>query len=268
VHFAPYWRCINHRINDKNCGTNSCYAADLKKWLKARAGGKVNIYEYYMGVNLYVSLPMVHHEDIFDEIAWYGEKGADCILSQFHLGHWTVYGLNYYMMAKAAYGADKKHAVQSALKGLFGEDWKLAVRFYATMKKLLLSAGSCHIPYPYSLFSRTSITQYQKIHAMARSILELSSRDKFRKELVLWTEYLLKFKELFDRYQNEGIQVKDIEIFQRWLHKLPQSRIFVLPKTDMLLGAWIECLKTGREWLHFNLDWEDNYIRQHRESLK
>jgi hypothetical protein len=136
------------------------------------------------------------------------------------------------------------------------------------MKKLVLSAGNCHIPYPYSLFSRTSIKQYRKIHVLAQELLTLSTGDKFRKELVIWTEYLLKFKELFDRYQNEGIQIEDVEGFQQWLHKLPPSRILVLPKTDMLLGAWIECLKTGREWLHFNLDWEDNYIRKHRESLK
>ena len=267
VHFAPYWRCINHRINDKNCGTNSYYEADLKKWLSAKAGGKVNIYEYYMGVNLYVSLPMVHHEDIFDEISWYGEQGVDGVLTQFHLSHWTVYGLNYCMMAKAAYGADKKYAVESVLRGIFREDWKVAERFYTAMKKLVLSAGNCHIPYPYSLFSRTSIKQYRKIHVLAQELLTLSTGDKFRKALVLWAEYLLKFKELFDRYQNERIQIKDVEGFQQWLQRLPPSRILVLPKTDMLLGAWIECLKTGREWLHFNLDWEDNYIRKHRESL-
>lgn len=268
VHFAPYWRCINHQINDKNCYTNSHYAIDLEKWLKVKAGGKVNIYEYYMGVNLYISLPMVHHEDIFDEIAWYGEKGVDGILTQFHLDHWTVYGLNYYMMAKAAYGADKERAVHTAMEKLFGEDWKLAGRFYAAMKKLALSAGNCHIPYPYSLFSRTSTEQYQEIHALAQDILKLSNRSKLRKGLVLWTEYLVRFKELYDRYHNAGIQVKDVESFQKWLHKLPPSRILVIPKVDMLLGAWIHCLKTGRKWLHFNLDWEDNYIRKHQASLK
>ena len=267
VHFAPYWRCINHQINDKRCDTNSHYASDLKKWLKAKAGGKVNIYEYYMGVNLYVSLPMVHHEDIFDEIAWYGEKGVDGVLTQFHLPHWTVYGLNYYMMAKAAYGADKKAAVQAAMKSIFVDDWKLAGRFYASLKKLLLSAGNCHIPYPYSLFSRTSIKQYRKIHAQANDLLNLSPHDKFRKELVLWAEYLVRFKELFDRYRDAGIQVEDVEAFRKWLHKLPPSRVLVLPKVDMLLSAWVHCLKTGQEWLHFNIGWEDKYISRHRQTL-
>ena len=84
---------------------------------------------------------------------------------------------------------------------------------------------------------------------------------------MLWTEYLVRFKELFDRYHNTGIQVKDVEAFQKWLHKLPPSRILVFSVVDMLLGAWIHCLKTGREWLHFNIDWEDKYIKKHRETL-
>jgi hypothetical protein len=153
------------------------------------------------------------------------------------------------------------------MKSIFVDDWKLAGRFYASLKKLLLSAGNCHIPYPYSLFSRTSIKQYRKIHAQANDLLNLSPHDKFRKELVLWAEYLVRFKELFDRYHDAGIQVEDVEAFRKWLHKLPPSRVLVLPKVDMLLNAWVHCLKTGQEWLHFNIGWEDKYISRHRQTL-
>lgn len=269
VHFAPYWRCINHRINDKTCHTNSHYAADLDKWLAIRNGGDVNICEYYMGINLYISLPVIHHEDIFDEIAFYGEKNVDGLITQFHIPHWTAYGLNFYMMGKAAYGADKKSAVQAAMEKIFGPDWKLADKFYAAMKKLVLSAKTCHIPYPYSLFSRTALKQYQSVNEMAKRLLEQAPKDKFRKELVIWTEYLIRFKELFDRYHyKRDVQVRDVEALSKWIHRFKSSRVFVHPKVDMLMGAWINAIKTGKDWYHFNLEWEDEYIRKHKESLK
>jgi len=267
VHFAPYWRCINHRINDPDCYTNSHYAADLQKWLAAKAGGKINIYEYYMGVNLYVSLPMIHHEDVFDELAWYGKLGCDGILTQFHLSHWTAYGLNYYMMAKAAWGQNKKNTVATSLQKLFGPDWKLAEKFYAAMKNLVLSTGHCHIPYPYALFSRTELAAYRQIQELAQELLRSAPGDRFRQELLLWTEYLIRFKALFDRYHEGGVREEELEEFRQWLHQLPPSQVFVPANIDALLNAWKKCLQTGREWLHFNLDWEDEYIRRHRTTL-
>ncbi|MFA6103484.1 MAG: DUF4838 domain-containing protein [Victivallaceae bacterium] len=266
VHFAPYWRCINHRIDDADCPINSRYADDLDQWLNVKNGGEVNIYEYYMGINLYVGLPMVHHEDIFDEMAWYAKKGIDGVLTQFHFANWTSYGLNYYLMAKAAYGADKKHAVAAALQGIFGDDAAMAGEFYAATKKMVLSTGPCHIPYPYALFRRTSIEQYRELHALADVLRQRAPDDEFRRALVLWAEYLVRFKELFDRYYRIGVTVAEIDALRQWLHGLP-LQIVVLEKVDLLFEAWMECVKTGRQWLHFNLEWEDEYIRRHCQCL-
>jgi len=267
VHLAPYWRCINHAINDTSCYTNSHYADDIRKWAKVKSGGELNIYEYYMGVNLYVSLPMAHHELVFDEMVWYKKNKVDGVLTQFHLPHWTAYGLNFYLMAKAAYGEDARSSTKLAFKKLFGGDGACAKRFYDAVRKLVLSTGDCQIPYPHALFSRTKVSQYRNIHSLANDLLNKSPRDKFRKELILWTEYLLRFKELFDRYHKEGIKVKDVQSFRKWAHKLKDTRILVHPKLDMLLDAWCDAIKSGREWLHFNIAWEDAYIRKHHETL-
>ena len=35
----------------------------------------------------------------------------------------------------------------------------------------------------------------------------------------------------------------------------------------MYFEALREDLRTGREWIHFNLDWEDAYIRRHDKLL-
>ncbi len=265
VHMAPYWRCINHRINDPDCGTNANYARDITQWCQAKRGGEVNIYEYYMGVNLYVSLPMIHFTDIFAEAKWYHEQGVDGVLTQFHVTHWTVYGLNYYMMAKALRGEDGKESLKFALRRLFGSEAGKAFTFYDEIKKLLLSVEGCHIPYPYSLFSRTTLEQYERLHDMAQ---RLESPSIFCYELVVWTNYMMRFKKLFDEYQDGKVGVPEVEAFRKWIHRYHNSRIFVHDKIDMLLDAWCDAIRAGKPWLHFNIDWEDGYIRKHEERNK
>ena len=35
----------------------------------------------------------------------------------------------------------------------------------------------------------------------------------------------------------------------------------------VVVDAWKDCIRNGREWLHFNIDWEDEYVRIHRKYL-
>jgi hypothetical protein len=262
VHFAPYWRCVNHHIYDATCPINRHYINDLKQWVAAKNGGEVNIYEYLMGVNLYVSLPLIFHEAIFDEIEWYQKIGVDGFLTQFNLSHWTVYGMNFYAMAKAAAGADKQQTLQYLFKTLFYNNTALGIDFYNTLKQLV-NAGTCHITYPRALFNRTQIEQYQKLHKIAQQLLETRSNNSFCKKLVIWTEYLLRFKKLFDLYHSENIAIENIIEFKQWIFSYPDSDIFVYDKIDLLLNAWIEALENNKKWLHFNLNWEDRYIEEH-----
>jgi hypothetical protein len=222
-----------------------------------------------MGVNLYVSLPMIHFEDVFDEMAWYGAKGIDGILTQFHLSHWSVYGMNYYMMAKAAWGADKKLEIKEMFNRLFGARATLAKKLFDELKKLTLSAGDCHTPYPYSLFSRTRLEQYEQIRITADQLAKKSLGNSLCGDYVVWSEYLYRFKELFDRYHHQGVTCQEINNFQAWIRQQQTShRLFVTEKTDMLLNAWQQCIKDGREWLHFNIDWEDEYIKTRNNIMK
>ena len=59
----------------------------------------------------------------------------------------------------------------------------------------------------------------------------------------------------------------DIEAFRKWIHAYGDTRVFVHSKIDLLLDAWIDAVKAKKEWLHFNIDWEDEYIRKHRDLL-
>ncbi len=268
VSMAPYWRCINHEINDAGCPVNSHYARDIEAWCKVKAGGEVNIYEYLMGVNFYISLPMIHMKQIFDEVKYYRSVGVDGFFTQFHLPHWSVYGVNYYMMAQALYGKKYAPSMKRLMRGLFGDDAAEGERFYAKMRKLVLSAGDCHIPYPYSLFSRTRLADYEKMRDLAKALAKKLSRDEFRQDLVLWTEYLVRFKRFFDDYHAGKAGLREAQAFRRWMHDKCEGRqVLVLSKVDMYFDQIERSIAADKEWLHFGLDWEDAYIRKHHEGI-
>ncbi|MBQ6471790.1 MAG: DUF4838 domain-containing protein [Victivallales bacterium] len=268
VHFADYWRCINHEISDESCPINSHYADDIRAWCAVKQGGDVNIYEYFMGVNFYLSLPMVHFHEMFHEMKWYGETGVDGILTQFHIPHWSVYGVNYYFMARAARGDAETEVITRTMRRLFGPDAQQGHDFYNSIKTLLLTMGRCHIPYPYSLFRRTKPEDYQRLHAQARALAALAPDDRFRQELVLWMEYLCRFKAFFDLAQAQKATVQDAQNLLEWIHSHGDKRIFVLSRFDDYFEAIKTAIKTGRRWIHFNLDWEDDYILRQVEVLQ
>ena len=266
VHFAPYWRCVNHAIHDPSCWLNSAYRKDLEAWIAAKDGGEVNVYEYLMGINLYVSLPLVFHKSIFDEVREHARIGVDGFLTQFHLTNWTAYGMNYYMMAKALYGADQESELAMLFRKLFGSTAPAAKMFYDKLLAIQKSSGPCLVTYPRALFNRTNVEDYRQVHQMAVDLAEGTSSD-FVRRLPLWTGYLLKFKQLFDQYQ-AGLAVKnDVVHFKNWCRPLQAERVLVHGKLEWLLDAWIQCFDTGAEWMHFNLGWEDEYIRLHDSLL-
>ena len=105
------------------------------------------------------------------------------------------------------------------------------------------------------------------MHSLALELAEKAPEDPFRRELVLWTDYLRRFKKLFDDYRKGEAGVREVEAFRTWIHSHADTRIFVHQKIDMLLDAWVAAIRAKKEWLHFNLDWEDEYIRRHRDLL-
>ena len=266
VMMAPYWRCINHRI-DEECPINSRYADDIRAWCDCKAGGKVVIYEYYMGVNFYLSLPQIFHRTIFKECAFYRSIGVDGIATQFHPPHWSVYGINFVAMAKALRGEREEEAVPWMMQRLFGADAAEGEAFYAHLRSICTSAGPCHVPYPYALFSRTELAPYAQAVKLADALLAKSPRSRFRRELRIWAEYLYRYKALFDAYHAGCAGIPEVDQLLAWVHSHRDTRVFVHSRFDPYFEAWRTAIRQGKEYLHFNLDWEDDYIRQHRKLL-
>ncbi len=266
VHFAPYWRCINHELTDTACPVNSRYMLALQKWLNVKRGGEINLYEYYMGVNLYISCPMVHHRRITNEVYNLSKLGVDGILTQFHLTHWVAYGMNYYFMAKAMYGENTEEVISDTFLKLFHNDYEIAVKFYKQLDKIQSLNGKCNIPYPRSLMLRAKEEDFLILYELAKDLM-VKSPDDFRRGYVIWASYLLRFKRIFDRYIS-GVDVTDeIKVLLNWCRENKNADVFVIEMVELLFSKWLECLSTNRKWYHYNLDWEDKYIQKHESVL-
>ena len=267
VHFAPYWRCVNHTIDEPGCYINSHYADDIRAWAAVKHGGEIDIYEYFMGINFYLMLPLIHFRELFHEIGWYSQNGVDGILTQFDPSHWSVYGLNYTFMGRAARGEGQEESLESVFGRIFGKDAEEAKAFYRAVKAVVRNTGHCHITYPRALFRRSRPEDYRELHQLAKHLAAGAPEDRFRADLVLWTEYMIRFKALFDAYQAKKLTKEDVLAFIGWIHSHRDSRVFVHRKVDEYFQALLDALDRGTEWIHFNLDWEDDYIRRHDRSL-
>ena len=268
IHIAPYWRCINHPLDDPSCETNASYLEDIRKWCSVKKGGQVNIYEYYMGVNFYLSLPMIHWEEMFREMECYNRIGVDGVLTQFHIPHWTAYGTNYRMMALAARGEDCRESICRMLEELFGPDAAEAGEFYRSIRQAMLRMGKCHIPYPRSILRRMALSDFESFHEKALALCAKAPENVLRKELVIWTEYMIRFKKLFDLLLEQKAAEKDVDDFVTWIHTHRNTRVFVHEKFDTYFQAVKTAIRQGSKWVHFNLDWEDAYILKHDETLQ
>jgi hypothetical protein len=261
VYFAPYWRCINHSIADEECPVNKFYKRDILEWCACREGGEINIYEYFMGVNFYLSLPMIHHELIFDEVNFYKQNSVEGLLTQFSLSHWGVYGFNYYAMAAALYGRDKKVCTKTLL-ALFGKYHEQYREFYTAMRMLQESVGKCLLPFPRHLFSRIDIAQFENIFELAGELSKDIPYPAMNQRLIIWAEYLLKYKKLFDSAREHKLTLNDLKEFLKWCHLQKDKGVLVIERLDMYFSELANCLKNGKEWVHFGLDWEDQHIKE------
>ena len=175
--------------------------------------------------------------------------------------------MNYVLMARAARGEDQDAAINTLFQSLFGPDAVEAEEFYRAVKKLVMKTGRCHIPYPRSLLRRTELADYLQIHELAVKLASKAPEDRLRADLVIWTDYMIRFKKLFDAYQAGELTEADVHEFLRWVHSQRDCRVFVQSKFDSYFQALIDALANGTEWIHFNLDWEDEYIRRHDQLL-
>jgi hypothetical protein len=267
VHYAPYWRCINHDLQDRACPINRRYLDVLDEWAAVKEGGEINLYEYYMGVHFYLSLPMLHEQAIFDEVRALAAHGADGVLTQFHWKNWVPYGLNYYAMARACRGGRPGEVLAAWREGVFGEDADEAGHFYEAMRDLQTSVGPCLIPYPRAFLRRVSRQRGEEVGRLARDLQARRPDDPFRQGLVVWTEYLVRFKDLFDGLQAGTFGIEDLEAFLAWIKENDNADVFEPGKHRVYAFAIRDCLKAGRPWIHFNIDWEDAYVLEHDETL-
>ena len=80
-------------------------------------------------------------------------------------------------------------------------------------------------------------------------------------------EYLVRFKKFYDLNSSGNAAAGDVDELVNWVHIHRDTRVFVHSKFDTYFGCVKKVLAEKRQWLHFDLDWEDKYILRHRELL-
>jgi hypothetical protein len=103
---------------------------------------------------------------------------------------------------------------------------------------------------------------------MAEKLCDKLPRDDFLQDLVLWTEYMLRFKTFFDDYHAGKAGIKELKAFRKWLEKKCTGRNVVVTKKFMFYTDQIlDSIAQGKKWIHFGLDWEDAYIMKHEAGI-
>ena len=128
--------------------------------------------------------------------------------------------------------------------------------------------GKCHIPYPRSFLRRIPMEKLEHFHVLAVALAEKAPSDAFRKALVVWTEYMMRFKRLFDHLVNGSATIGEVDDLLNWVHLHDGMRLFVLDRFDDYFEGMREAIRKGTPWVHYNFDWEDAYVLEHDKTLE
>ncbi len=265
VQMANYWRCVQHDIDDPDCPTNRGFLRDILAWEKAKAGGEFMIYEYYMGINFYMSLPLLFWQRMFDEFEFYQRHQVDGVLTQYQMNHWSVYGSNYRFMAAAARGGDFAEAMSRFYEYRFGACADMAKEFFAAVEGVMGSLGDCHIPTPASLFSRVELAALEKLLPLARRISRRLPDVRPAADLECWVRYLIRFKKMYDLESSRKLTVQDLRQFIGWIKRQRSRRILATEKVIHYLKLWVEDVGNGMPCRFFDVDWPAEFRRRRDE---
>lgn len=261
VHLALYWRCINHEINSPDCGINSGYWRDILAWEKVKDGGFLNIYEYFMGINFYLAMPMLHFEAMFNEFELYSQHQVDGVTTQFWLENWSAYGTNYFFMARAARGESAADALERFYTARFGKTADRARSFYGKLRKILQKLGDCHIPHVISFLSRTTAEELEDLRSDAAEISR-QCKNLPGKAFPVWVEYMIRFKKLYDLSLTRPTPASEVRNFLDWILEQQESKLFVPERYKKFFGQWFEDIENGKDWRYFTEnDWQQEYSR-------
>ena len=265
VQLANYWRCVQHDLADANCPTNRGFLNDLLNWEKAKDGGELMIYEYYMGINFYMSLPLLFWKRMFDELTFYRDHKVDGVLTQFQFGHWSIYGSNYRFMSAASRGETLEEAQERFFSRRFPGMESEAKAFFAKVQKVVDSLNGCHIPTPASLFSRITTEQLEDLLKPARRIARNLKGLRPAEDLECWVNYLIRFKKIYDSEINKTLTEEEMKKFRRWISRGGARRIFAAP-VQHYLKLWQEDVREKRPCRFFDVDWPTEFKRRAEEK--
>jgi len=118
---AIYWRCSAHPLGPGSCAVNRLFWSVLEDWKEAHSG-RLILYEYYMGMATYRSLPFPVAEVMVGEWPGLKELGVEGATIQSTGESHETYGLNYYTFARIGWEDEVEYGevLDEYLVGMFG----------------------------------------------------------------------------------------------------------------------------------------------------
>ena len=142
---AMYWRCGAHTLTDTNCLVNDSYLYELRKWVDLH-GGKIILYEYYMGMSAQVAAPYPMDDLICKEWPELKKMGIDGATVQSMTANHNTYALNYLAFARSGWddAVDCGRLREDFLLGMYGSCAAAVRPIYDQLEK-----GRKHARAPY-----------------------------------------------------------------------------------------------------------------------
>jgi hypothetical protein len=227
--YAVYVRCAAHRFDDPTCNINKGIYEIMNLW-KNHEHIKFTLYEYYMGISSYRSLPYPISRRIAEDWRLLYELGCGGATIQYNPTCSSTYALNVYTFARRCWDLDVSFddILNEYLKGMYHSKWdkvrpiyqkafdlldELGERNKSTLIKSQVKNGEanvevtmptghldqCYGPTPDKFFRLVSSDMVKEAGSLVESILkeECSIVEKVQlQRLLIYLEFIERFRSL------------------------------------------------------------------------
>ena len=164
----------------------------------AVSGSRVMAYEYYAGVYANNSLPIPTVTELADDIAHYQKTGFGGITTQAEEGHWGTYALNFYALARMAYGGPQaaKPFITDFCQHYYGPAAGPMTAFWTWQEELMRSQESVGPAGQFFRLLRRTAGAIDKLDDLVREA-EATARGSVVKSRVRFSRLSMEYVKLF-----------------------------------------------------------------------
>ena len=237
-----YWQCAKHALNDPDCFINEQYARALEAWTQRVGKERVYLYEYYMGMGCWRSLPYPTITTMFADWQWFEQIGICGSHIQSSPGHITVYGINYLAFARLAWDAQltADQFLRDYCQSFFQEAADPMLAMYQLWEQGMQAAEHTQpspFKYLHIIFPPESMQKWAQLMQAARGLAQsekVRSRverlDALRRYVELYLEARPFMAKLADKEKKEKLSPEEEK---KWAAAQQALRAFAQEEQDL-----------------------------------